>query len=53
LNRETGLTEEEEQQNRMYQQVRTIDYINNLPIAQFMMEQVEADDIIAELCKVS
>lgn len=52
LNRESGLSEEEERQNRMYQQIRTIDFMNNMPIAQIMIEGIEADDVISELHKI-
>ena len=34
-------------QNKIWQQSRLIEYINEMPIAQVMIEQVEADDIIS------
>ena len=42
-----NLTEDEELQNKMWQQSRVIEYFNNMPIIQFMIPEIEADDIIA------
>jgi len=42
-----NLTEDEELQNKMWQQSRVIEYFNNMPIMQFMIPEIEADDIIA------
>ena len=42
-----NLTDDEELQNKMWQQGRIIQYLNNMPIIQSMIEEVEADDIIA------
>jgi len=42
-----NLTDDEELQNKMWQQGRIIQYLNNMPIVQSMIEEVEADDIIA------
>ncbi len=42
-----NLTENEELQNKVWQQTRVIEYLNNMPIIQLMIEQVEADDIIS------
>lgn len=44
-----NLTESEELQNKVWQQSRVIEYFNNMPIIQFMIEQVEADDVISYL----
>ena len=44
-----NLTESQELQNKMWQQSRVIEYFNNMPIIQFMIEQVEADDVISYL----
>jgi DNA polymerase-1 len=41
------LSESEEVENKFWQQGRLIEYINNMPIAQLMYEDIEADDIIA------
>ena len=42
-----NLTEDEELQNKMWQQSRVIEYLNHMPIMQFMMPEIEADDVIA------
>ena len=44
-----NLTESQELQNKIWQQSRVIEYFNNMPIIQFMIEQVEADDVISYL----
>tara|TARA_R110002020_G_scaffold362574_2_gene574876 strand:+ start:1891 stop:2871 length:981 start_codon:yes stop_codon:yes gene_type:complete len=41
------MSEREEQQNSMWQQQRLVEYLNNMPIIQLMLEAVEADDIIS------
>ena len=45
-----NLTENEELQNKLWQQMRAIDYFNQMPIIQLMLERVEADDIISYVC---
>jgi DNA polymerase-1 len=45
-----NLTENEELQNKLWQQMRTIEYFNHMPIIQLMLERVEADDIISYVC---
>ena len=51
LNREyTFATPEEERENKYSQLVRLTEYLDNLPILQLSIENVEADDIIAWLC---
>ena len=48
LNRDVrNMTEAEEIENKIWQQTRLVEYINNLPIIQLMLESVEADDIIS------
>jgi DNA polymerase-1 len=48
LNRDIRtMSESEEQQNSIWQQQRLIEYLNNMPITQLMLEAVEADDIIS------
>lgn len=42
---------EDELQNRIWQQTRLVEYLNVLPFVQIMVDGVEADDIIALLCK--
>ena len=48
-----NLTEDEELRNKMWQQSRVIQYLNNMPIIQAMIEEVEADDIIAYVTQMS
>jgi len=51
LNRSVhNLTENEELQNKIWQQMRTMDYLNQMPIVQLILERVEADDIISYVC---
>jgi len=45
-----GLTPLEESQNKYDQIKKTIDYLNQTPVMQFMVEDVEADDVIAFIC---
>ena len=53
LNRDIkNLTQEEELQNKVWQQVRLIDYLNNFPVTQLMFEGVEADDVISQVCQL-
>jgi len=53
LNRDIkNLTEEQELQNKIWQQIRLIDYLNNFPITQLMFEGLEADDIISFVCQI-
>jgi len=48
LNRDVkNLTEEQELQNKVWQQIRLIEYLNNFPVTQLMLDEVEADDVIA------
>jgi len=47
LNRGGNLTEEEEGRNRVWQQMRVIEYLNQTPIIQFIEPRVEADDVIS------
>ena len=48
LNRDIrNLSENQELANKMWQQARLIEYINNMPLVQFMFPEVEADDVIA------
>ena len=41
------LNEQQEMENKIWQQTRLFDYLNELPIVQLMLDEVEADDIIA------
>ena len=48
LNRTNSyLTEDQELQNRLWQHHRLIEYLNEFPIAQFVFDGIEADDVIA------
>jgi len=48
LNRDIrNLSESEEIQNKIWQQTRLIEYLNNTPIIQLVSEGVEADDVIS------
>ena len=42
-----NLTEDEELANKMWQQKRIIEYMNEMPIIQVLIAQIEADDIIS------
>jgi len=54
LNRDIRhLSESEEAENKIWQQVRVIEYINQTPIIQFMEPHVEADDVISYVCNLS
>jgi len=51
LNRSVhNLTENEELQNKVWQQMQIIEYFNQMPIIQLVLERVEADDIISYVC---
>jgi DNA polymerase-1 len=51
LNRSVhNLTENEELKNKIWQQMRIIEYLNQMPIIQLVLERVEADDIISYVC---
>jgi 5'-3' exonuclease len=53
LNRNVkALTENEEMQNRIWQQQRSIEYFNEMPIVQVMLPEVEADDVISYLTRM-
>mgnify|MGYP003627535575 CR=1 FL=1 len=47
-----NLTDDEEIQNKIWQQSRLIEYLNQMPIIQTMIEQVEADDVISYTCNL-
>jgi DNA polymerase-1 len=51
LNRSVhNLTENEEIQNKVWQQMQVIEYLNQMPIIQLILDRVEADDIISYVC---
>ena len=41
------LNPKDQEKNKAYQQIRTMQYVNELPVMQIMIDYVEADDIIA------
>jgi len=50
LNRNVrNLTEDQEMANKVWQQMRLIELLNEMPIIQLMIDGVEADDIIAHV----
>jgi 5'-3' exonuclease len=54
LNRQIrNLSENEEVENKIWQQTRLAEYLNAMPIVQMVLESVEADDIIAEMVRLS
>jgi len=54
LNRSVkNLTEDEEMKNKVWQQMRLMEYMNEMPIIQIMLPEVEADDVIAHLTHLS
>jgi len=53
LNRSVRLlSENDEQQNKMDQMCRLISYLNEMPVVQLRQDNVEADDLIAYVCKL-
>jgi DNA polymerase-1 len=54
LNRSVkNLTDEEEIQNKVWQQMRLMEYLNEMPIIQIIIPEVEADDVISHLTHLS
>jgi len=44
---QVGLDEEDIKDNKVWQQMRVIEYLNQTPLVQFMEPEVEADDVIS------
>jgi len=42
-----NMPENEESENRIWQQVRVLEYLNETPVVQFMFPEIEADDTIS------
>ena len=42
-----NMSENEEMENKVWQQTRLFDYLNEMPISQIVLPEVEADDVIA------
>jgi DNA polymerase-1 len=51
LNSNIKASADDELKNRIWQETRLVEYLNNLPIVQIMVDGVEADDIIGLICK--
>jgi len=47
VNRQTDMTDEQQRSNMVWQQLRLIEYLNELPVIQLRFDEVEADDVIA------
>lgn len=46
-----NMTEDQEVENKVWQQFRLFDYLNQLPIIQLLEQDIEADDLIAFVAK--
>jgi DNA polymerase-1 len=51
LNSQIKASAEDELKNRIWQETRLVQYLNNLPVIQLMVDGVEADDLIGFICK--
>ena len=47
-----NLTDDEELQNKIWQQTRLIEYLNDMPIVQIMLPEIEADDVISHVAQL-
>ena len=47
-----NLSEDEVQENKTWQQVRVMEYLNQMPIVQTIIPEIEADDVIAYLTQM-
>jgi DNA polymerase-1 len=47
-----NLTDDEELKNKIWQQTRLMEYLNNMPIIQTILPEIEADDIISYICSM-
>ena len=53
LNRSVhNLTDDQIILNKIWQQSRVVDYLNEMPIMQLMLPEIEADDVIAYACSL-
>jgi DNA polymerase-1 len=50
LNRNFEFEEDNQEENKLYQQQELIRYLQDLPVSQILIENIEADDVIAYLC---
>tara|TARA_Y100000296_G_scaffold73162_1_gene90338 strand:+ start:22 stop:1011 length:990 start_codon:yes stop_codon:yes gene_type:complete len=47
-----NLSDEEVQENKSWQQVRVMEYLNQMPIVQTIIPEIEADDVIAHITQM-
>jgi len=47
-----NLTDDQEMQNKIWQQSRLIEYVNEMPIIQTMLPEIEADDVISYITRM-
>lgn len=47
-----GLSSDEEEVNKNIQFIKLIEYLNDMPVIQLILDDVEADDIIARVCNL-
>ena len=47
-----NLTDDQEMHNKIWQQSRLIEYVNEMPIVQVMLPQIEADDVISYITRM-
>lgn len=47
-----NLSEDEVRENKTWQQVRVMEYLNQMPIVQTIIPEIEADDVIAYITKM-
>ena len=52
VNRPNNLTPEQQRENMVWQQVRLIEYLSELPIIQFRFDEIEADDVISYVSRL-
>jgi 5'-3' exonuclease len=48
-----NLTDDEELHNKIWQQSRLIEYVNEMPIIQLMLPEIEADDVISYITRMN
>ena len=48
-----NMSENEEMQNKMWQHMRLFEYINFMPVSQILIDNLEADDVIAHINNLS
>jgi DNA polymerase-1 len=48
----SGMSALEESENRYRQLSRTVEYLNEMPVIQLLIDDVEADDVIAYVCRM-